>query len=162
MYILSQEQGLLVHAAGISMHDKGYIFPGRSGAGKSTLARLLASRDTASTLSDDRIIIRKRDNAFKAYGTPWPGEAGIAENVSDQLHGIFFIHHAGENRIKEVSSREALNRLLPVASIPWYDEKPMSDILKTCEDLVCTIPAYELHFTPDSSVADFLEKFLAS
>ena len=162
MYLLSQKQGAIVHAAGMSMHGKGYIFPGRSGAGKSTVSRLLLSCETATMLSDDRIIIRKSDNAFRAFGTPWPGDAGIAENRSSELNGIFFIHHDSENSIKKLPPSEALRRLMPVTSIPWYDEKPMSDILQFCEDLVYAIPAYELFFRPDSSVADFMEKFLLS
>ncbi len=160
MYLLSQKQGAIVHAAGMSMHGKGYLFPGRSGAGKSTVSRLLLGGDTATMLSDDRIIIRKRDNAFRAFGTPWPGDACIAENRSSELGGIFFIHHDTENRIKAMPPAEALKKILPVTSIPWYDEKPMSDILQFCEDLVYAVPSYELFFRPDSSVSDFMEKFV--
>jgi hypothetical protein len=162
MYILAQRQGALVHAAGICMQDRAYIFPGRSGAGKSTISRLLLGRDTAPILSDDRIVIRKRDEVFKAFGTPWPGDAGIAENKSSRLAGIFFIYHDRENRIRELTPGEALRSILPVTSIPWYDEKPMSDILSFCEELVYAVPAYDLHFRPDHTAADFLEEFLSS
>lgn len=160
MYLLAGKQGAIVHAAGMSMHGKGYIFPGRSGAGKSTVSRLLLGNDTATMLSDDRIIIRRRGNAFRAFGTPWPGDACIAVNRSSELGGIFFIHHASENSIKKMTPSEALKRILPVTSIPWYDEKPMSDILQFCEDLVYAVPAYELFFRPDDAVSDFMEKFL--
>jgi len=162
MYILSGRQGALLHAAGISVCGKGCIFPGRSGAGKSTISRLLLDREGVTMLSDDRIILRKFDSGFRAFGTPWPGDAGLAENISSRLGGIFFIHHDSENKIRELSPREALNLLMPVTSIPWYDEQPMSDILKTWEDLVYAVPAYELYFRPDSSAAVFLEEFLAS
>jgi hypothetical protein len=162
MYILSQEQGALLHAAGMRMQNRACIFPGRSGAGKSTFSRLLLGQDLAKMLSDDRIIVRKIDNVFRAFGTPWPGDAGIAENKSAQLEGIFFIYHGSENRIGELSPQEALRSLLPVVSIPWYDEKPLSDILALCEDLVNSVPAHALHFRPDRSAADFFEKFLAA
>jgi len=162
MYMLAGKSGALLHAAGVSMNNRGYIFPGRSGAGKSTLSRLFLGRDTAEMLSDDRIIIRKIDGKFKAFGTPWAGEAGIAVNKSVNLSGIFFITQANSNRIEEIKPQNALERLLPVVSIPWYDKEVMIKILDFCEDLISDVPAYELFFKPDNEVADFLDKFSAS
>jgi hypothetical protein len=162
MYILAGKSGALLHAAGVSMNNRGYIFPGRSGAGKSTLSRLFLGRDTAEMLSDDRIIIRKIDGKFKAFGTPWAGDAGIAENKSFPLYGMFFIHHAEENMIREIKPREAIEKLLPVTSIPWYDQEIMTKILNFCEDIVYHIPSYELYFKPDFEVVDVLEKFASA
>ena len=146
----------------MSINGRGYIFPGKSGAGKSTLSRLFLGRDTAEMLSDDRIIIRKIDGKFKAFGTPWAGDAGIAENKSFPLYGIFFIHHAEANMIKEIKPKEAMEKLMPVTSIPWFDRDVMPQILNFCEELVSNIPAYQLYFKPDTEVADFLDKFNAS
>ena len=162
MYILSQKQGALVHAAGMTLHGKGYIFPGRSGAGKSTMARLLYGRPESVMLSDDRIILRRHGSAVRAYGTPWPGDAGIAENRSARLDGIIFIRHGSSNRMKKLTPQEAWKMLMPVTSIPWYDEKTLSVVLQFCEELVSAIPAYELSFLPVSSAADFLADFLAA
>jgi hypothetical protein len=162
MYILSKNSGALVHAAGINMNGKGCVFPGKSGAGKSTLSLQFLDRAGVQLLSDDRIILRKTDNIFKAFGTPWPGDARIAENKSAPLSGIFFIYHGDKNIIKELGPKEAIAKLMPVTSIPWYDEKVMTDILSFCEDLVMNVPAYELHFKPDSEVVDFLEKFVSA
>ncbi len=161
MHILAGKSGALLHAAGFSMDKRGYIFPGRSGAGKSTLSRLFLKRDSAEMLSDDRIIIRKLDGKFKAFGTPWAGDANIAENKSVILNRIFFIHHAGNNIVRELEPKEAIKRLMPVASIPWYDEKAIQNMLAFCEDLVLNIPAYELHFRPDAEVVTFIEDFIA-
>ncbi len=113
-------------------------------------------------LSDDRIIIRKMDNIFKTFGTPWPGEEGIAINKSVPLSGIFFISHGSDNRIKEIDKKEALEKLLPVTSIPWYDQEIMTKILNFCEDVISNIPAYELYFKPDFEVVDVLEKFASA
>jgi len=160
MHLLTKRTGALLHAAGLSMDNRGYIFPGRSGAGKSTLSRLFLGRDKAEMLSDDRMIIRKIDGKFKAFGTPWAGDADIAENKSVLLNGIFFIHQAETNMVKEIKPKEAIKRLMPVTSIPWYDEKFMFDILSFCEDLVLNIPAYELHFRPDAEVVTFIDDLI--
>jgi len=161
MHILAGKRGALLHAAGVAINNRGCIFPGRSGAGKSTLSRLFLKRDTAEMLSDDRIIIRKMNGKFMAFGTPWAGDATIAENKSVALDGLFFIHHAETNRLKELKPKEAVERLMPVTSIPWYDERAVHNMLAFCEDLVLHIPAYELHFRPDHTVVTFLEDFIA-
>lgn len=160
MYILAGRQGALIHAAGMNVSGRGLIFPGKSGAGKSTLSRLFLGRDNIKLLSDDRMIIRKIDNRFLAFGTPWAGDAGIAENKSVFLDRLFFIHHANNNRLEEISPQKALERLMPVTSIPWYDREVMSDLLSFSEDLVMNIPSYDLYFRPDDAVVSFLENFI--
>ena len=162
MYVLAGRKGALIHAAGMSMHGRGYIFPGRSGAGKSTLSRLFLDREQREMLSDDRIVVRKTGNGFNAFGTPWAGDAGIAENKDAPLAGIFFIHQSSDNRIQKISPDRAMEKLMPVLSIPWYDEAVISGILSNCEEFVLEVPAYELHCRPDKGLVEFFEKFVSA
>jgi hypothetical protein len=161
MYFLAQREGALFHAAGVDINGKGYIFPGKSGAGKTTLSSQFVAKNHSGLLSDDRIVIRKTDTRFMTYGTPWPGEGKIAVNNSVPLNGIFFIIHGRSNRIEEIKPGKAFEKLLPVVSVPWYDKNNMIRILSFCEDLTSRVPAYALHFKPDTGVVDFLENFLA-
>lgn len=163
MYILSQREGALIHAAGIDINGRGIIFPGKSGAGKSTLSLQLAARKGLNNLlSDDRIVVRKINGDFKAFGTPWPGEAGIALNKSVPLSSILFISHGTANRIEELKPQEAIEKLLPVTSIPWYDRETMPKILSFCEDLISRVTSYELCFKPSAEVAKVLEEFAST
>ncbi len=161
MYVLARKEGALLHGAGININGRGLIFPGKSGAGKSTLSRQFVSRNDLEVLSDDRIAIRKLNGEFRAFGTPWPGEEGIARNKSMPLSGVLFLYHGESNRITEISPREALNKLLPVISIPWFDPEIMQKILLFCEDLVSRVAAFELHFQPSFGVVEFLEEFVS-
>lgn len=161
MYILSDRDGALIHAAGAGIDGRGYIFPGRSGAGKSTLSKFFLGRNTVEMLSDDRVVIRKINGSFRVYGTPWAGDAGIAENKEFPLKGIFFIHHGDKNRIREMTPREATEKLMPVTSIPWFDRDVMPRILDFCEELVSNIPAYQFYFKPDAEAVDCLKEFVA-
>jgi hypothetical protein len=161
MYYLAQREGALIHAAGLEFNGKGYIFPGKSGAGKSTISRQLAGMDDYEFLSDDRMIVRKFNKTFKAFGTPWSGEAGIAVNKSVDLSGIFFISQASFNRIDDITPQKAMERLFPVVSIPWYDKEVMIKILDFCEDLISNMPVYELYFKPDIEVADVFKRFVS-
>lgn len=159
MHALAQRGGAVLHAAGAIVGKEGYIFPGRSGAGKSTLSRQFIGRQDAELLSDDRIIAKKSDGRFSIFGTPWPGEAGIAVNKSAALSGIFFLCQGTTNKIAEITSGKAVEKLLPVVSIPWYDGDLVSGMLAFCGELVSTVPVYELHFRPDGDVANLLAEF---
>jgi len=163
MYSLAQHRGAVIHAAGIEMRGKGFIFAGPSGAGKSTLARWFnTSREQnhpgVSVLSDERIVTREINGLFKAYGTPWHGEEGTTRNKSAPLTGIFFLNHAKENMVTQLNPQQALDKLLKVTSIPWYDREVMPGILRFCDDLLTRVPLFELHFTPGLEVVSFLEK----
>ncbi len=162
MYILAQDEGVLLHAAGARFGEDGFLFPGRSGAGKSTLVRLLAASPEVEVLSDDRVAVRKVDGTFRAFGTPWPGEARIARNGSVPLSGVFFLSHAPFDAIRGVAVGDALERLLPVASVPWYDREVMPRVLDFCGDLLRHVPAYELHFQPTPDVVDLLRQFASA
>jgi len=159
MYHLARKDGAILHAAGVEIQGKGFIFPGKSGAGKSTLVRQLGTWEDIQILSDDRIVVRKMNNTYKAFGTPWPGEAGIARNAGMSLYGIIFILQGKRDRIERINPQEALAKLMPVASIPWYDKEIMPHVLAFCEELVSNIPAFELEFYPSSEVAEYLEGF---
>jgi hypothetical protein len=161
MYILAGRGGALIHAAGMHINERGFIFPGRSGAGKSTLSRLFQGRDNTGMLSDDRVVARKSKGSFNVFGTPWAGDAGIAENETYPLSGIFFIRHGHENLIKELKPGEAMEKLLPVTTIPWYDRSAMPEILATCDGLISSVPAYEFSFSPDTEAVDYFEKFIS-
>jgi hypothetical protein len=159
MHILAQRRGALMHAAGIGVRGKGCLFPGKSGAGKTTLTRQFALRKDLELLSDDRMAIREFNGAFRVFGTPWPGDAGIAQNRSLPLSGIFFISHGSSNGIKDISRREALERLWPVTSIPWYDKNMIPPMLSFCENLVSQVPAYEFSFKPGLELVDVFDTF---
>lgn len=162
MYILAQRKGLLVHAMGFVAEQRGYLFPGRSGAGKSTMAQGLLQKEGFELLSDDRLVVRKSNDQFRLYGTPWPGDAGIALNRSVDLSAIFFLEHGSINRIEALGKGEAVDRLLSVISVPWYDKDVLLHILASCGELLNQVPAYGLCFKPGIEVADLLDRFIES
>jgi hypothetical protein len=161
MYALAERDGAILHACAVELNGNGFLLPGRSGAGKTTISRFLAARGH-TLLSDDRVVARKINNEFYAFGTPWAGDAGIAENRKLPLKGIFFLRQSSGNRIEEITPTAAAERLMPIASVPWFDERTVSGILSFCEDLILHVPAYELSFRPDTEVVDLLEKFISA
>ena len=56
------------------------------------------------------MIVRRIDGEYRAFGTPWPGDAGIARNESVPLSGILFLCHGTSNRIEPLTLREAVEK----------------------------------------------------
>ena len=161
MYLLAEGKGVVAHCAGASIGGNGFIFPGCSGAGKSTLANILASRRDIHVLGDDRIIARRTDTSLRIFGTPWLGTAARCRNQSAPLKGIAFIGRGQVNSFKRIRTAEALERILPLVSVPWFDKAVMPHVLQFCGELVSTTPCYELLFKPDNSVLDSLDAMVA-
>jgi hypothetical protein len=150
-FLADRRDGILAHAAGLLREGGAAIFAGTSGAGKSTLARLFEAEAPGCMLSDERTVIRRGGRGFKAYGTPWSGTAAIARNGSAPLSAVFFLKHGRSNRLRPLDRREALDRLLPACSVPWFDAELASNVIEVCEDFVAAVPAYEFCFKPDAS-----------
>jgi len=160
MYFLAGRKGILTHAAGIVRKGQAFIFAGASGAGKSTFSQLLAEAKVGKLLSDERMIVREIDGIMQAFGTPWAGTAGSAHNGQAPLAGIFILQHGPDNHIEKIGAGDALDKLLPMFSIPWYDPDTMPSIIAFAKRLVAKVPAYVMRFRPERSAADFFQRFI--
>jgi hypothetical protein len=56
------------------------------------------------------------------------------------------------------SVKEALEKILPVMSVPWYDAAVMEKVLHFVEEMSVNIPCYEIEFVPDAQAVSFLEE----
>lgn len=161
MTFLARKEGVIVHAAGFHREGVGAFFAGVSGAGKSTLTELLAGAPDLAPLSDDRVIVRRSGDGARVFGTPWPGEAGVAANRHAGLGAMVMLRQAKRNRVRELSPREALERLLPTVSILWYDEELTTAALAWIDELLREVPAYELSFRRDAGVAETVDELFS-
>lgn len=154
--------GLIIHAAGGSIYGKGLVFPAISGTGKSTLSHLLLPFPENQLYSEERIIMRRMNDDWHLWGTPWKGSGSIIRNESTPLSALVFLRQAPTTKISELSPSVALRRLLEVVSIPWYDQKWTNKGLVVCESLLREIPAFELAFRPDQSAIQAVEQLAVS
>ncbi|MBC2717576.1 MAG: hypothetical protein HF978_19905 [Desulfobacteraceae bacterium] len=161
LYLANKQSGLL-HAGGIYMDNRAFLFPGQSGAGKSTLCRQFDMDKDFRLINDDRLLIRKDKDHYMAYGTPWPGENGYTENIGLPVSGIFFINKSKEDRIRPLNRQDAFEKLMPVLSIPWYEPELVSNYLIFCEALVDQIPVYELSFEPGKNISTVFKEFISA
>lgn len=166
MYALAGRGQGIVHSAGLLQGGACIVAAGRSRAGKSTLSRCWSARHGGEALlSDDRVIVgapTEEGAPPLAYGTPWPGELGAARNGRATVSALVFLAKAPVNRLVPITPREAVERLFPVTSIPWFDPEYMALALGNVERWVRSVPAYEFQFTPDAGAVNALEGLLAT
>lgn len=155
--LLAQKRGVMIHSCGVSNKGQGLLFVGTSQMGKSTMANLWKSQNEGvSILSDDRIIIRKRNEQFWIYGTPWHGSAKVCSPERAHLEKIFFLKHAKKNSIKKIGLLEAASHLIVCSFPTFWDKRGMEFTLEFCAELAQRIPCYELGFVPGKSALGFI------
>jgi hypothetical protein len=157
---LAKLGGIIIHGAGVVLGGKSIVLAGASGAGKSTVSRLFIDAGLGgSLLSDDRVVIRTtgaRDALpeVTAWGTPWPGDARVAQNATAPLVALLFLVKSEFNELKPLPAKVAAKRLMPVVTCPWYDPKRLPHVLDACSQVVERTPCYEFCFRPDAGAVE--------
>jgi hypothetical protein len=154
--LLGRGRGVLVHACAIKDGERGLLFAGTSGAGKSTTARIWEKVKGATLLSDDRVILRKRDGKFWIYGTPWHGDARAVSPEVVPLTDIYILEHAEENRVEPVKPLQATSQLFVRSFPPFWDKEGVDYSLGFLAELSQTVPCQTLGFVPDATMVDFI------
>jgi hypothetical protein len=157
---LTRVGSIIVHACGIDYRGKGILFVGESGAGKSTLTKIFNQKPGVEILSDDRIVIRKKNGCYWMYGTPWHGDAKFASPVKLKLEKIFFIRHGQTNLVKAVGGTQPVLQFLKASFPPYWDKKGMQFAMEFFNALAAAVPCRELSFVPDSKIVGFVDNLL--
>jgi hypothetical protein len=154
---LAQGRGVEIHACGILVsQSRGYLFVGQSGAGKTTMAKLWEDESGVQVLSDDRIILRKIGDTIWMYGTPWHGEAMLASPIRVPLGRIYFLEKGEKNELFSLKPPNSITRLFACSFPTFYNRNALNFTLSFLEELVKTVPAYELRFKPEKGVVGFI------
>ncbi len=157
-YFAQRKEGVIIHSA---VSGRGYAFVGKSGTGKSTITRLWHRYSEALILNDDRIIVCKSKNKFLIYESPWYGEFSdysVKQVSSVVLEGVFFIYHATQNKIRQISRKEFIRFIYPKLFLTFWDKKYIENIILFCEDMKYRLPFYELGFMNDKNIISFVRK----
>jgi hypothetical protein len=148
-------QGLEVHAVGIVDEiGRGHLFLGHSGAGKSTTARLWLAQPNIRILSDDRIVLRRRDGQIRMFGTPWHGDAGISSPDSAPVNNIYFLEQYRHNEILSLAPGFATAELFARSFVPRHCAQGLEFALSFIESLARTIPCNIFRFVPQQSAVE--------
>ena len=150
-------RGVELHAAGlIDAQGRGHLFVGHSGAGKSTMTRLWEKEPGVVILSDDRIIVRRNDDGFRMYGTPWHGDARHASPGSARIFAIYLLEHGDTTQLAPLAAPQAVSSLFTRSLAAFYSQDAVSFTLGFINRLVEAVPCFQLPFVPDNRVIDLL------
>ena len=150
--ILGNGKGVELHGVGIVRNGRGTLFVGQSGAGKTTTARLWLAHDPSITiLSDDRIVVRKSNDGFRMYGTPWHGEAEICAASDAPLDAIYLLDQAATTEVRSIDQSDAVARLFACSFPLFYRAESIAFTIAFLADIVASNVVRTLSFTPDVS-----------
>ncbi len=137
--------GFLLHAATVVKGKNGYIFTGKTESGKTTIARLSSNY---KVLTDEISMIRKVNGHYRTFGTPFWGQGGQGRNENFKVRRILFLRKDNKNFVKMIKKKEALRAILGNLLFFATEWRLTNDVFVLSNEIVDSIPCYELHFLP--------------
>jgi hypothetical protein len=156
LHRLARDGGLLLHACAVVRQGVARLFTGRSGAGKTTIARLMLGDGAASVLSDDRVVVRRVGDGFRAFGTPWHGDEPLASPSGARLDAIHSIHQAHRLEARRLAAGGAAAAVLGNAFLPLHDRTAADRTLALVQAIVERVTICDLDFPLDPAVVPFV------
>lgn len=146
----------LIHAAGIGLNNRGYLFVGPSGSGKSTIAQLISQNEpSAEILSDEMCIISEDKDGLFVYSTPFRGDYPGKRNARFPLEAIYFLFPSNSVSLKTCDGMKCVTQLvesmqpaIKILKLAYFDLIRKVDMAISISR---RIPVFELSFQPDSS-----------
>jgi hypothetical protein len=147
--------GIMLHSSAIELDGRAYLFSGPCGVGKSTHTMLWQSTfgEKVKVFNDDKPALRRFEDGWYAYGTPWCGKDGININMKVPLGGICFLKQSTENSIRRLDSKEAIVKVISQTTYHLRDPEQMVKLLEIVGKLVEEVPIYELCNRPEPEAA---------
>lgn len=145
--------GMMLHASAVELNGEAYLFSGPSGMGKSTHTKMWEDLFLgARVFNDDKPALRLLDGKWYAYGTPWSGK-GQNINVKVPLKAICFLRRGDQPSIRRLSPMEALSAITEQTIVRFHDPKLLDLLADLLNQLLISIPIYELIATKDPNSA---------
>ena len=149
--VLARQGGFLLHSASAIRNGKAFLFAGVSEAGKTTISRL--APPDATLLTDEISYVRKREDGYEAFGTPFTGElAKLGENVSAPIAALYLLAKGSENRIEPIAPAEAARSLLANLLFFAEDQELVQQVFHSAFEFVKRVPVSHLTFIPNTQI----------
>jgi hypothetical protein len=114
-------------------------------------------------LTDEISYLRPNAGGYAAFGTPFAGElARSGENCTAPVAALFFLEQGPSNRIDEISSAEAVRRLMRNILFFAEDRVLVEKLFATACDFVAKVPLRRLTFYPDDRVWSDVRNFASN
>lgn len=154
---------MLIHSSSFIYKGKAYLFAADSGVGKSTHTALWrkAFGDDVKMINDDKPVVRIYDDKAIAYGTPFDGGSGIANNLSAPLDAVVFLERGESNTVRKPQTAEIIKRLYFLTA-HFVDRTTADKMLDNFEKLLACCDFYVLTCNTDISAALIAENAITN
>jgi len=136
---------LMLHGSTVAVDGSAYLFTAPCGTGKTTHTRLWRELlgDRAIMVNDDKPFLQITGSGVLAYGSPWSGKHGLANNICVPLKGICALHRGSENVIRPAQEKELLEILRKQVHMP-EDEALAKKALSLVDALAESVPLWTM------------------
>lgn len=143
--VLSKFNGFFFHSSSLMLNDEAYVFTALSGTGKSTHTALWREYfgDKVIMINDDKPIIRKKNDRYYAYGTPWMGKSSIGNNISAPVKAVYVLRRGDENKAERVKPADVFKQIFEATLIPT-DKELMSTLLGLLDEFFSSVQLFRL------------------
>lgn len=141
--LLLNFNSFLLHSSVVLKDNRIILFCGQSGAGKSTQAKLWAEFADAEVINGDRCVITNKNGIFYGGGSIWSGTSHIYSPKQAPIAGIFALKQGKENKVRKLNA-EAFSTLYTQITLNTWDEEFMSKVTDNLQDMLCSVPVWEL------------------
>jgi hypothetical protein len=155
--LLLDRQGIILHASAVIRNGQAYAFTGPSGSGKTTIALISPEN---RLITDELLILRRGpDGEVLVCGTPFIGDSvQTGFNHQQPLRRLFFLVQARENRVEPIHLKSAMTTAM--GQVMFFDRSPerITRLLEVVNELLAGLELSELHFLPDPTVWDLIDR----
>lgn len=158
--ILLNDGAAILHASYVDAGGKAILFTAPSQTGKSTQANLWKQHAQAEIINGDRVLLRKKDGKWHAWGYPGCGSSNICVNRTLPLGAIVVLSQGPENRVISMRPGNIIRSVATaIECYPW--EPHEIDLALDIGSMIAQeIPVVHLACRPDADAVYTLRDYL--
>lgn len=157
---LLKRKACVLHASYIDVQGNALLFTGPSNIGKSTQADLWKKNEGADIINGDRVVIRRKDGIWKAFGYPSCGTSGICQNKTLPLRAIIVLQQATDNHVEELSGAQKVRALVSAMELYAWDQSELDMAFELAQEIIKGVPIIRLCCRPDNEAVTVLKEYL--
>lgn len=153
---------IVLHASYIIDNDEAILFTAPSQTGKSTQAELWHIYKNAEIINGDRVLLRKKDEKWMAYGVSICGSSDICKNRSAKINAIVVLEQGSKNKVYPMTMVEKYRAILLGTQYYQWSQDETEKVHEIVINMVKDVKMVKYSCRPDKDAVLTLDKYLES
>ncbi|MGN1032751.1 MAG: hypothetical protein ACI4PU_04755 [Intestinibacter sp.] len=159
-YFALSKNAVIFHGVLMEYKGMGIIVSAPSGTGKTTHARMWRDKKNALIINGDKCLCVKDCGNWIGYGMPWCGTSGEYINRSVSIRAVVILEQSEANSIERLSVLDGFKRGIENVLFPTWESSLNVKAIDLLNDVVSSVPVYNLKCRPDLESVEVLEREL--